>query len=109
MESKEWGGSGLPPVGTVCEYLSKDGNEWNKCEVVAYHYSRVVAVDVFDSAAVCQIASLFRPIKTPEQITKEERLQAIGEMLALVQPGCTYMDVMMILYDAGYRKIEVKK
>ena len=106
MENKEWSGMSLPPVGTRCEYFWAEGDEWRKCEVVAYHLSRVVAVDTSDGSAVCQRVGLFRPIKTPEQIAEEERLQAIDEMLGLVDCHSTFGDVMGALYDAGYRKTE---
>lgn len=106
----EWDGSGVPPVGTVCEYLWSEGNEWRKCEVVAYYFANVVAVDVLDSAAVLVQPMMVRPIKTPEQIAAEERLDAIDEMVVLAQhSGSIFKDVMSALYDAGYRKTEVEK
>lgn len=109
MENEEWDG-GVPPVGTVCEYLWTEGNEWRKCEVVAYYFANVVAVDVLDSAAVLVQPMMVRPIKTPEQIAAEERLLAIDEMVVLAQhSGSIFKDVMSALYDAGYRKTEVKK
>lgn len=104
----EWDG-GIPPIGAVCEYYSEDG-KWRKCEVVAYYFANVVAVDVPGSAAVCLRTDLFRPIKTPEQIAAEERQQAIDEMMHLAVAPCrSYKDVVSALYDAGYRKTEVKK
>ena len=110
MGIKEWDGIGIPPVGTVCEYLWAEGEEWRKCEVVAYYFANVVAVDVFDSTAVCMLASLFRPSKTPEQIAAEERDEAIEEMVELlIMHGKTMRGDMRVLYDAGYRKTDVKK
>ena len=50
-----------------------------------------------------------RPIKTPEQLEAEERLQAIDEMMDLVWRHSSLKDLMSDLYDAGYRKTEVKK
>lgn len=110
MKSKEWYGEGLPPNGTVCEYYWTVGEEWRKCEVVAHYHGSVVAVDVLDKTAARLPTGLFRPIKTPEQIAAEERLHAIDKMMHLsVVPGRKYRDVMAYLYDAGYRKTEVKK
>ena len=110
MESKDWDGEGfegIPPVGTVCEHLSA-GGEWRKCEIVAYYFANVVAVDVLDSYAVLKQPMMFRPIKTPEQIAAEERLLAIDEMYrVLVAQGKTLCGDMGTLYDAGYRKVEV--
>ena len=110
MESKEWDGSGLPPVGTVCEYLREDGKEWRKCEVVThYHLERVVAVDVLYSSAVCLPEGLFRPIKTPEHVEAEARENAITDMYVTVMTGDSIRYGEEALYDAGYRKTEVKK
>lgn len=102
---QEWDG-GVPPVGTVCEYLWSEGKEWRKCEIVAYYFANVVAVDV-DSTAVCLPTGLFRPIKTPEQIAAEERLLAIDEMCNVIRESD--LKTVAALYDAGYRKIEAKK
>lgn len=112
MERKKWDGSGLPPTETVCEYYCIKGDEWRKCRIVAYYLAKVVAVDAIDCSAVCLRVGLFRPIKTPDQIAAEERQDAIAEMVSLMQGGAstyTYKDVMGALYDAGYRKTEVKK
>ena len=110
MKSKEWSGEGIPPIGTVCEYYCSKDDEWRKCETVAYYLANVVAVDVCNSTAVCLHfgLGLFRPIKTPEQIAAEERLQTIDERLDLVGRYSTFKDVMSELYDAGYRKTEDK-
>lgn len=109
MKSKEWDGSGLPPIGTVCEYYCSDGDVWRKCEIVAHYLANAVAIDLFYGTAICLHADLFHPIKTPEQIAAEERLHAIDEMLALVGRYSTFKDVMGLIYDAGYRKTDVKK
>lgn len=106
---QEWDGSGLPPVGTVCEYLWVEGKEWRKCEVVAHYFANVVAVDVLDSSAVCLSHRLFRPIKTAEQIAADEKRRlAIDEMYSvLTAEGKTMIAVdwqLGALYDAGYRK-----
>lgn len=114
MKSKEWSGEGVPPIGTVCEYYRSECDAWRKCEIVAYYFANLVAIDEsiddLKKAAVCLRSGLFRPIKTPEQIAEEERLHAIDEMIHLaVVPGRKYRHVMSALYDAGYRKTEVKK
>ena len=107
MKNKEWCGEGVPPIGTICEYYCSEGDEWRKCEVVAYYLSNTVAVDVLDSSAVCLHfgLGLFRPVRTPEQIAEEERLAAIDEMMDFVGSYSTLRDAMGLLYDAGYRKV----
>ena len=109
MESKEWSGEGVPPIGTVCEYYWSEGDEWRKCEVVAYYFANVVAVDVLDSTAACMLVGLFRPIKTLEQIAAEERENVIADMYETVTKGVNIKYGVAALYDAGYRKTEVKK
>lgn len=107
MSYEKWSGKGIPPVGTVCEYLWVDGDEWRKCEVVAYYFANVVAIDVLDSAAILMQPMMFRPIKTPEQIAVEERQWAIDEMYRIIRES--QIKTVAALYDAGYRKTEVKK
>lgn len=107
-----WDGVGLPPVGTVCEYLknAKYKTSWIKVRVVFIGRNLIF----FEHGAsgkefTEKIATVsFRTIKTPEQIAAEERLDAIDEMVVLAQhSGSTYKDVMSALYDVGYRKVEV--
>ena len=107
---QEWGGDGLPPVGTVCEYYCSEYGKWRKCEVVAHYFASVVAVDVLDITASRLPNGLFRPIKTPEQIAAEEKLQAIDEMMAVGNwHSRAFKEVVDALYDAGYRKTEEQK
>lgn len=79
----EWDGQGLPPVGTMCEH--KRVHEWNKVEVFAvkpnYNGSQT-ALFTYESGCWggCAEPSLFRPIRTPEQIAADERLAAINYM-----------------------------
>lgn len=104
-----WDGSGVPPVGTECEYLFTNGEEWRKCDVVAHYFASVVAVDVLDGTATSLPAGLFRPIKTPEQIAAEDRENVIADMYGAVMGSDGIKGGLIALYDAGYRKTEVKK
>ncbi|HRN97579.1 MAG TPA: hypothetical protein PLZ58_03995 [Candidatus Saccharibacteria bacterium] len=106
---REWDGEGVPPIGTVCEYKCPEAKEWKKCEIVAHYFENAVAVDVSDCTAVCLLLGLFRPIKTPEQIAAEERLHAIDYMNDLLLGWGVEKRMLAVLYDAGYRKTEVKK
>lgn len=103
-----WGGEGLPPVGTVCEF-KKD--EWVSVEVFGHRVCSNGDVEVFVnlknswdySSALCR----FRPIKTPEQIAAGERSKVIDEMCDVVLNRQTGKLLFESLYDAGYRKVEV--
>lgn len=70
----EWTGEGLPPVGTVCEWLN---DEWTKVVIVGSHHGAAVAVDEIDPRRVfIGKKPCYRPIRTPEQIATEERVAA---------------------------------
>lgn len=103
----EWNGEGLPPVGTVCEYHSKD-NEWMVCEVVAHRNNAAVVLDAHDQAELVTRQD-FRPIRTQEQITAQEREQVLDDIYRIIRtvdrPG-NKADMAEALYDAGYRKQE---
>ena len=109
----EWDGSGVPPVGMVCEYRLNDG-AWIKCKVVYalsgtddcfVAYCEHLSTDQFLTFSSKRYKLQLRKIKTPEQIAAEERLHAIDEMVDLAQrSGSIFKDVMSALYDAGYRK-----
>lgn len=102
-----WGGEGLPPVGSDCEYF--DGGEWMRCEVVAHrNNAAVVLSDCYEPAFVAQ--QELRPIRTPEQIAAEERERDIKQMISdtHILAGTMGNRRLMAeqLYDAGYRKQE---
>lgn len=80
-----WDGTGLPPVGTVCEV---DYEGWTQCEVIAHFQQRCGMVAAFtidqhgNGAKTLDAfgAEHFRPIRTPEQIAAEEREKAVHAM-----------------------------
>lgn len=113
---QEWDGSGIPPVGTVCEYRLNEGGTWFTCKIT-YVLSGTddcflawcdhLDLEQFLTFSSDKYKLQLRNIKTPEQIAaEEERLHVIGEMLDLVEDYSTFKDVMGKLYDAGYRKTE---
>ncbi|AZF37742.1 hypothetical protein C4J88_2962 [Pseudomonas sp. R4-39-08] len=107
-----WPGEGLPPVGTVCEH--KRVHEWQKVEIFAvkpnYNGSHT-ALFTYENGCWCGCAepTLFRPIRTPEQIADDERKAATKEMAKLFNvprdgSAATIWIVVNTLYEAGYRK-----
>lgn len=112
---QEWDGSGVPPVGMVCEYRLNDG-AWFTCKIT-YTLSGTddcfvawcehLNSDQFLTFSSRRYKLQLRKIKTPEQIAAEERLQAIVEMCSDIRDSD--FKTVAALYDAGYRKVEVKK
>lgn len=115
---QEWDGSGVPPVGMVCEYRLGEGT-WFKCKIM-YILSGTDDCFVAWCDHLCKEQFLtfssdryklqLRKIKTPEQLAAEERLQAIDEMMAVGNwQSRAFREVVSALYDAGYRKTKVLK
>lgn len=101
-----WDGTGLPPVGTVCEYLGAHRyDEWSVVRIFA-EWGDKVFVDFGDGWRDERDESRFRPMRTPEQIASEEREKAIHAMLDEF-PGLDAQTAALI-YDACYRKEKVE-
>lgn len=113
-----WAGEGLPPVGTVCEYIGeKHGLEFGAPVEIIHHFhagAADVAVFIYSKGIgmgrhVAQsIAENFRPIRTPEQIAAEERLDRVhaieGIMIRGQEQALTITQIAAAIDDAGYRK-----
>lgn len=114
----QWTGEGLPPVGLVAEVLfNSHPPEYFSCKVLAHDEGRAVYrftsgprkgeygsdLPNFENG---NPMTIFRPIRTPEQIAAEERRACIDEMKNVFDSnfeGCR-RDGLEALYDAGYRK-----
>lgn len=106
-----WNSDSLPPVGKVCEY--KRAHEWQKVEVFAVkpnNNGSQTALFTYENGcwAGCAEPSLFRPIRTAEQIAADKRDEEVIEMMALnpdENPNRSLSKWLCeALYDAGYRK-----
>lgn len=104
-----WTGEGLPPVGAECE-VKWGRNGWSRCVVFAHkpnaNGGTDVLVDVDGDWTFFDKPSMFRPLRTPEQIAADARVAAIDAMVKeCPYPGSTSTRLdCAALYDAGYRK-----
>lgn len=111
-----WDGTGLPPVGTVCEIhghvhheLRKQPFEWVQCVVIAhtdFGGDPVAVAKTTDSSIGWGIGRAFRPLRTPEQIAAEEREKAVDKMVEIASNAQCFgvgRAVLGALYDAGLR------
>ncbi|MBF8746844.1 hypothetical protein [Pseudomonas monteilii] len=100
-----WNGEGFPPPGTVCE-LRYVAAEWSQATVV-FASRNVIVWDWAGEPAINGLCTAYahaveiRPIRTPEQISADERTKAINE---LVKVTCITRGEASRIYDAGYRK-----
>ncbi|MDU8454854.1 hypothetical protein [Pseudomonas syringae group sp. J254-4] len=109
-----WTGEGLPPVDTVCEVIDEGGG-YLRCNILAHTKRSGGAVAVYQAGDTIGAftKSLFRPLRTAEQIAEEERRVAIAEMKQcfdsvsndLMPTSNSYLEVLFgALHEAGYRK-----
>lgn len=100
-KQEEWNGTGLPPVGTVCEGRGRLDGEWREVVVLAHRIGRaVVSFTDHERLQWCEADEL-RPIRTAEQIAADAELEEIARLYAEGGPAA--------VYDAGYRKVEGDK
>ena len=124
----EWNGEGLPPVGMVCEFQGDcakcPSDPWHKelhdgvqCTVIAHFKSKSLDLVAFtfvkadgSSELEQSLPGALRPIRTPEQIAKQERSKACDKMYGVILDKIPQdrrnngSDICEALYDAGYRK-----
>lgn len=84
----EWNGEGLPPVGTVCEWLMD--LTWKVVEIRYLSKHTILASLVDDDGddpefALCPEDQEFRPVRTAEQIEAEERENTIKSMISVIK------------------------
>jgi hypothetical protein len=127
-----WGGEGLPPVGTVCEFAGfnpeettfDDPSVGDKITVIAHYLSGCIEVAAFTYNCAANFGSLqvaqgahgcFRPIRTAEQVAADKRLHEIRNALTAIKAGQSSFPndivrgnitvaVVEAMIDAGYRK-----
>lgn len=104
-----WSGEGLPPVGTMCEFLAMTDKSpsWEAGEILYISlYTVVISGDGFEHVAHPSNLN-FRPIRTPEQIAEDDRAREVREMANVLRGHVPQsVKAAFALYDAGYRKQE---
>ena len=102
--STPWSGQGLPPVGTVCEGGRARTGAFNECVVIAHRNGMAIAV--FTDQEELQWVSEFRPIRTHEQIAKDEREAAIKELKREMIPAYDAFaePLLDVITRLGYHK-----
>lgn len=102
-QPKPWSGQedGLPPVGTVCEYLDDGNGDWEEVTIVAIDHRLDYQFAVFhgDSGySGDRRTELFRAIPTPDQ----KRETAIRELMDIAQVDCRVTAARLV--DAGFKR-----
>lgn len=96
----KWDGSGLPPVGIECEWHCDNQSGWRVVTVLAYSGSDAWIQPKGGYSMIVGNPINFRPIRTPEQIERDEAIAAM-----MKDSRCdTPWDEFGRLYDAGWRK-----
>lgn len=82
----EWDGEGLPPAGVECQVKTSivQPYEWAKCEIVFSDEMSGVAFvyedKSLDSLSARAARSFFRPIRSPEDVARDEAKGIIAEL-----------------------------
>lgn len=104
-----WNGTGLPPVGTVCEYKRNDvayRQEWVKV-TLKYAGVEVTVLELFSNGSEYVEPSpscIFRPTRTPEQIAADEREAAIEVIRLDLNLDEDHGYIARRVHSAGYLK-----
>ncbi len=107
-----WTGEGLPPVGTVCEFMKHNSppapeGQWTNGDIrYLSDYTVIIGGDRCEHVHHPRNCS-FRPVRTPEQIAAEEREKAIDVLMQMTS-SLGHSDVskkilFSELYDKGLR------
>lgn len=114
----QWDGTGLPPVGTVCErrFHDNEGSSWQRVTITAHGHKKIMCLEeTGDEWAHFGLEVSFRPARTPEQIAADERLHklrnahtAIARTLESfrsdIPAEAVSRQVIEAMIDAGYSK-----
>lgn len=94
LRGEQWDGTGLPPVGTICQ-MRDDNDKWINVEIIAHHKGFAhgwhdSTEDTYYSNKHCE----FRPLRT-------ERDKAIEQMLTIIDcHGVDPLNSAAAIYEA---------
>lgn len=101
--SPTWNGSGLPPVGTVCEWHPNQ-DVWVQVEILGHNGEETwFRRDGHESSETCLRMAFFRNVRTLEQIATEQRDAAAHAMSSVTAGAKDWMEAFRMLHDAGLR------
>lgn len=94
LRGEQWDGTGLPPVGTICQ-MRDDNDKWVDVEIIANHKGFAHGwQDSTENTYYSNKPSEFRPLRT-------ERDKAIEQMMSTPKPcGFAIQGICEQLYDA---------
>lgn len=98
LRGEQWDGTGLPPVGTECEFLSND-TTWGKVVIIGYDGDRVVFKPSGETYYGIEPSErqIFRPLRT-EREKAIEQIRKVGSSLPASVPFA--IEEATAIYDA---------
>lgn len=100
-----WTGEGLPPVGTVCEFMKHNSPPAPKGQWTVGEIRYVSDCTVIIGGDKCE--HVHHPLNCSFRPARTDRDKAIEEMVKIAKdqgPGSNQYQDMGAIYDAGYRK-----
>lgn len=99
IEEYAWAGEGLPPAGVECEYELYAG-EWRKCRI-EFVGRELMIVSTGDSEFSCNFYAKFRPIRSPEDVARDEAIEAMRDAGYTLPAAIRFSkEEMAEIYDA---------
>ncbi len=106
-DSPGWGGEGLPPVGTECEFHWGD-DDW-EIGHIEYLSEQTVVITLTDGAENSYTTGevKFRPLKSEAERSRETAIDELSDLIESSDAdGYNYGGLAAVIYDAGWRKLE---
>lgn len=97
---KQWNGEGLPPVGTVCQWLASGDHDWINVTVLGHDGEDTwLKPDDGTQSFIVSCAEDFRLLPTERDLAVQQMFYDLPENMRPCK------DVREAIYDAGYRKV----
>lgn len=83
-----WSGEGLPPIGCVCEYRGND-TSWGEVKIIGHDEGKVVFKPSGEDyyGITPSHKAEFIPIRAPEDVARNEAIEAIASATGLLKYG----------------------
>ncbi|MCZ9287065.1 hypothetical protein OM258_18090 [Escherichia albertii] len=103
-EKQQWDGEGLPPVGTVCEWLASVDHDWVKVTVLGRHGDDIwLKPDDGTQSFIVGDAENFRPIPNEREKAIDDLVYVLISHYGDSKGSESYIKLASAMYNAGWR------
>lgn len=99
-----WNGEGLPPVGTVCEWLASGDHDWVNVTVLGHNGDDTwLKPDDGTQSFVVGNAENFRPVQNEREKAIDDLVYVFINHYGNPKGAESYINIATAIHDAGYR------